>query len=101
MRQTIEALVTGNREIMGFYQRSIEHWQQILRETQPLDDSTLAGRLLSGQFLFEQSCGGKYLGQEIMVLTGVAQFYSTTDGFGENREKALIVLKAFEYCGSI
>lgn len=101
MLHTIEALIKGNSDILEFYERASEHWGDILRETQPLHAATLGGRLLTGQIWFEQNCGGKYLGQEIMVLTGIAQFYSTIDHFGEDREKALIVLKAFEECGSI
>lgn len=100
MQQTIEALIRGNSDILEFYQRASEHWGEILEETQPLDAATLGGRLIGEQIWFEQNCGGKYPGQEIMVLTGIAQFYSTGDGFGEDREKALIVLNAFDHCNS-
>jgi len=83
-------LINGNRDILEFYQRACEHWKQILRETEPLDDSTLAQRLLTEQFWFERNCGGEYPGQEIMVLTGIAQFYSKAEGFTENRDKAAL-----------
>lgn len=100
MKNTIEALVNGNRDILEFYERAREHWKQILQEVQPLNDSTLAARLRPGQFWFEQNCGGRHLGQEIMVLTGIAQFYSTDDGFTGNRDRAMMVLNALKNCAS-
>jgi hypothetical protein len=101
MRQTIEALMNGDPDILELYERAREHWKQILQETEPFDDSTLGQRLLGEQFWFEQDCGEKFLGQEIMVVTGIAQFYSTAEGFAENIDKAVIVLNAFKKCASI
>lgn len=100
MQHTIEALANGSHDIVEFYQRACEHWKQILQETEPLDDSILAQRLLTEQFWFEQNCGGRYLGQEIMVMTGIAQFYSTADGFAGNGDKAKAVMNAFKKCAS-
>ena len=100
MQHTIEALMNGSHDIVEFYQRAGEHWKQILQETEPFDDSTIGQCLLARQFQFEQDCGGKYLGQEIMVITGIAQFYSTADGFAGNRDKAKAVMNAFKKCAS-
>ncbi len=33
---------------------------------------------------FETNCGGRYVGQEIMVISGIARFYSTMLGFEAN-----------------
>lgn len=95
MHYTLEEVVKGNSGIVRYYSTAQRQWQQILHETEPLTVANLAKRLSTDQLWFERNCGGRELGQEVMVVSGIAQFYSTADGFGENYDTALLVTKAF------
>ncbi len=99
MKLTIEALVNDDHHITEFYNRARGHWEQILHESAPVDITSLAKHLSFEQTWFEQHCGGQWLGQEIMVMVGIAQFYSSDDGFAERRGTALAVAKALRESG--
>jgi hypothetical protein len=97
---TIEELVAGRGGVLRFYQRAKEIWTEILDEQRPLDAERLARELTARQPQFERECGGQWLGQEIMAVVGIGQFYTTQAGFGSHREEARILLEAFarSYC---
>jgi hypothetical protein len=99
VKNTIEALVTGDHAIARYYERACEHWRQILQQVDPSDVTALAERLSHKQTWFEMNCGGRWFGQEVMVVTGVAQFYSTDNGFAENFDKAKAVVNALVHSG--
>ncbi|EJD6402369.1 hypothetical protein M0H77_RS19605 [Providencia rettgeri] len=98
MRYTIERLISADQEIITYYSKALKLWETIL-EAKP-DYKKLSKSLPSDQLLFEQHCGGRWIGQEIMVITGITQFYKTEDGFGERKESAMLVYKAISssYC---
>lgn len=93
---TIEALVTGEQEILDSYQNAVRLWREILRSPESATVEGLAGMLWSWQGRFERECGGRYVGQEVMVAVGFYQYYTTAAGFGENLLAARRVADAFE-----
>jgi hypothetical protein len=95
MHHTIEILYQGNPEILEWYKRARDRWNAIFKEIDPLDGENLAERLTHEQKWFERNCGGKYIGREIMVVTSVAQFYSTESGFDDSGAKAKSIIDAF------
>jgi hypothetical protein len=108
MQYTVEALIKGDSRILGFYTKACDRWNQILIEIDIKDTDALCEKLQVAQGWFEHNCGGKNMGQEIMVLTGIGQFYSTKVGFdpafdederADRRRKAVAVLAAFRRRG--
>lgn len=100
MHYTIELLMKGDLHIVDYYARAKEMWAGILASPEASDVDALASRLSSEQLLFESECGGRWIGQEIMVVVGITQFYSTEIGFEGSEETALRVYNAFRasYC---
>ena len=110
MHYTIELLVKGDGKVVDHYAEAISWWKTILADSNGFDVERLSKIVTAEQIsFFEHQCGGRYVGQEIMVLSGIAQFYTTQDGFEwtsephpelDNREKAMRVYKAFmrSYC---
>ncbi len=94
MEYTIEALVKSDPEIALHYARGAKRWVVILRGD-PYEVS-LAMRIPIEQLWFEKHCGGRYLGQEVMAVTGIAHLYTTADAFGDNRETARRVSDAIQ-----
>lgn len=100
MNYTVEHLIAGDQEVLTYYQNAKNRWVKILSENSNANSDELAKVLSSEQFWFEHNCGSRWVGQEIMVVTGIAQFYSTARGFDDSREKALLIYEAFmkSYC---
>lgn len=100
MNYTIERLIDGDQNVFTFYKNAKERWNKILLGNANSNSDELAKVLSSEQFWFEENCGSRWVGQEIMVVTGIAQFYTTARGFDSNRDKALLIYEAFmkSYC---
>lgn len=100
MIYTYSRLIKGDAEIVKYYQVALEHWKEILENPKNEDVESLAKSLSSEQFWFERNCGGRFLGQEIMAVTGLAQFYDEQIGFEGNEQNALNIYEAFQrsYC---
>jgi len=100
MNYTIEHLIDGDQDVLSYYQNAKTRWLKILTENLSLNSDELAKVLSNEQFWFEKNCGGRWVGQEIMVVTGIVQFYTTARGFDDNRGKAKLVYEAFmkSYC---
>jgi hypothetical protein len=49
---------------------------------------------------FEANCGGRWVGQEVMVVSGLAGLYSSETGFDRNEKRARLLYDAFQssYC---
>ena len=100
MHQTIEALLKGDEEILHFYKVATERWTQVLMSLEGKPEM-LKEIIRVEQFWFERNCGGRELGQEIMVLSGIARYYDTHSGFTDqaigqsSRAEALNVYRAF------
>jgi len=93
-------LVRGQGEVVGYYQSAAIHWQEIWSRPESGELAALAKILQSEQFWFELHCGGRWVGQEIMVVSGLAGLYSTATGFEDNLERARLLYDAFQssYC---
>ncbi|HHG3121897.1 hypothetical protein [Vibrio parahaemolyticus] len=100
MHNTIEKLMLGDEDIVAHYSAARKLWEEIMDKFPDVNPSALSKELTSKQLIFEHSCGGRWIGQEIMVISGITQFYTISCGFGENKEKAIKVYKAFmmSYC---
>ena len=94
MEYTIEALVKGDPEIVHHHARGAKRWVAIFRADP--SEASLALRLRIEQLWFEKHCGGRYLGHEVMAVTGIAHLYTTANAFGDNRETAQRVSDAIQ-----
>lgn len=100
MHYTTELLIQGDKNILLYYSAALSRWREILAEYASKSSEELAKELSSQQFWFEENCGSRWAGQEIMVITGITQFYTTESGFDESKHLALKVYRAFmqSYC---
>jgi hypothetical protein len=92
MRFLLEQLLRGNEQLPRWCKSAVDRWKTILKSATNVNE--LAADIGGQQTWFEQDCGGRYLGQDIMAFTAIAQFYSTETG--GNREHAERMLKAIE-----
>ena len=100
MHYTIELLIEGDKKVLSYYEKAKGRWRKILSENPDTTSDELSKILTNEQMWFEHHCGSRWVGQEIMVVTGISQFYTTTGGFDGNHDKALLVYEAFmkSYC---
>ena len=100
MHNTIELLLSGDSDVLEYYTNAKERWKKILSENEGSTSDELAKVLTREQIWFEHNCGTRWVGQEIMAVTGIAQFYSTQRGFDDKRELALHIYESFmkSYC---
>jgi len=86
MINTVALLMTGDKSTVTYYTEATRHWEEL----SPLPDSDDELKsLLNGELhWFEQNCGNdRILGAEMMVITAIAQFYTTDGGFSDDAEK--------------
>lgn len=100
MHYTAELLLTGDTAVVGYYRAARRIWEELLANEEAKDVATLASRLGSVQSRFERECGGRWVGQEVMAVSGIAQFYTTAEGFGDRLKDARRVYDALRasYC---
>jgi hypothetical protein len=102
MHYSLEMLVRGQAEVVGYYQAAANRWREIWSRPESRDLDSLAKMLLSEQMWFERNCGGRWVGQEIMVVSGLAGLYTTATGFEDNLQRARLLYDAFQssYCSA-
>ncbi|PGP49025.1 hypothetical protein B1R38_06050 [Bacillus cereus] len=89
-------LLDGSEMVVVNYQNAKELWREIWLKQESGTVAGLAQILTDAQSVFEQQCGGRHAGQEIMALTGFGLLYDEYTGFdGEKRVKALRLRDAF------
>lgn len=96
MHYSVEMLVRGQDKIVKYYEEAAKHWREIWAREDALDLAKLAKMLTSEQMWFEDNCGGRWVGQEVMVVSGLVGLYSTEVGFDGNLEKAHLLYDAFQ-----
>ena len=87
MHYSIEKLLNGD-PVAEYFPVARQHWQEVLSDADATDSEEIARIAGLEQMWFEHNCGGRYIGQEIMVCSGICQYYATQIGFGEDFEKA-------------
>lgn len=80
MIYTIEELLK-NSNVTSWYQQAKTIWDKALANINTKDSSQIARTASSNQFEFENNCGGRFIGQEIMVITGIFRYYDEGNGF--------------------
>ena len=100
MHYSVELLIQGKSEVVGYYQAATGHWREIWSRPESRDLPSFAKLLTSEQFWFEHNCGGRWIGQEIMVVSGIAGLYTTAAGFDDKLARARLLYDAFQssYC---
>ena len=96
MHYSVEMLIRGKDDIIEHYRRAAEHWQEIWSRPEASNLEKLARALQHEQIWFERNCGGRWVGQEIMVVSGLAGLYSTEAGFDSRLEQARLLYDAFQ-----
>lgn len=66
MYYTQQELMNGNSDIAEYYKNAKKLWEEI-----DIDSPDLAKELTKKQSNFENACGGRGLGQEIMAWSGL------------------------------
>ena len=92
MHFVINLLMSGDRNAATYFELAKNRWANLIQSSSSGEDLTRT--LSSEQSWFEANCGGRWEGQEIMVISGITQFYSLDDGFGDRKHKALEVYNA-------
>lgn len=93
---TIQALLGEEQGLISFYAESTKLWEEMWNNSQSESVEGLSGLLTNMQMRFENRCGGRYLGQEIMAWSGFGHLYDTGIGFdGTNQERANRLVDAF------
>jgi hypothetical protein len=100
MHYTIQKLIEGNTEVVNYYKRAKEIWDEINQKIDIKNESnikTLAQDLTHRQIVdFEHDCGGRNIGQEIMAWYGIAQYYTVEDGFGSEPDRLQSAKNVYE-----
>jgi len=90
MFYTLNELMLGHSNVVNWYQDAIKLWSGILKDIDIKDSKTiglLARELNIHQSRFEQACGDRSSGKEIMAITGIIQFYNINTGFEDEWDK--------------
>ncbi len=88
MHYTIEELLKSNLQMQKYYSNAIELWEEI-DSLASRDSQSLSQVIRAKQSEFEQRCGGRNLGQEIMVVSGIGRHYSTARGLEDVKARAV------------
>lgn len=96
MHYSVEMLLHGQAEVIDYYRLAVERWQEIWSRPEASRLEQLARMLQHEQMWFEKNCGGRWVGQEIMVVSGLAGLYSTATGFDGNENRARLLYDAFQ-----
>jgi len=87
MNYTVELLVNGDPDLLEYYRLAVGRWREIWTRPESSTIISMATMLCDEQTWFEENCGGRWVGQEIMVVAGFGM--STTrrraSGIASNR----------------
>ena len=84
MQDIVDKLIKGDHSIVDNFVAVKQKWDEVLKDFNWDASDTLDKmvKIVSTQQIpFEDIVGDTWLGQEIMVLVGIGQFYSVVNGF--------------------
>lgn len=93
-RQTIRWILQGDGRLLAYYQRALQIWGELAADPGFADPKRLAAAVQARQTQFELECGDRSLGREVLVISGLGQFYKTETGFEDRLETARNVARA-------
>jgi hypothetical protein len=96
MYYTLERLVNADETTVRDYQRAVKRWHSIWQRPEARSAHTLALLLAQEQSWFERNCGGRWPGQEVMVLAGFGALWTNAKGFGRDFSRARMLHQAFQ-----
>lgn len=100
MIEILDRLTKGDDSILKHFKLIKLKWDEILKDFQWDSPKAVENmRLLVSfhQYDFEDLAHDNWLGQRIMVIVGINQYYSINEGFTEvNERKVRIILEAIE-----
>jgi len=100
MHYTLERLINGDSSVVSHYEIAKKEWKDFFAKHKNDSIEYWARWLFESQIgFFENKCGGRYEGQEVMAWSGFATLYSTEEGFGENQPLAEKLAEAFKKSG--
>ena len=97
MHYTIEKLIAGDPQIVSHFEEANKKWDKIFSTYDPNESNNIdkiSEEVFVHQGQFERDCGGRTLGQEILVISGLGRFYSSQSGFEGNEDAVNNVYKA-------
>jgi hypothetical protein len=95
MKLVVRELTKGNHKITDYFDEAGKKWAEIIKSDVFDDPAALAKWCTSNQIWFEQNCGGRWLGQEVMATSAIAGFYDPSSGWkDEPKANAMRVIQA-------
>ena len=98
MQDIVDKLIKGDHSIVNNFVTVKQKWDEVLKDFNwdASDAIDKMVRIVSTQQIpFEDIVGNTWLGQEIMVIVGIGQFYSVASGFDDrNTRKAKLIRDA-------
>lgn len=100
MVEIFDRLTKGDDSILKYFKHIKIKWDEILKEFKwesPKAVENMRSLISSHQYVFEELAYNDWLGQQIMVIVGINQYYSIYEGFTDaNERKVRIILEAIE-----
>ena len=95
MHYTIERLMNGDPSVVDSYMAAKAHWQGIFQNLEEISVADLAREISNEQYWFENHCGGRWPGQEVMAYTAFATIYTVQSGWNGNEHLGQKIAAAF------
>ena len=91
--RTIDLLIKGDSNVVECYRKAVDLWARIEKDSGFFKDNSLINGLDKYIEKFEQLCGNRLLGREIMGIVGVGRYCSErmTVNTPKNRQKAELI----------
>ena len=100
MLRGFELLIAGDDRVARYARAAAEKWRELFEQDPHGNAGRWATWLYESQPSFEAICEmDRVLGKEIMAWTGFAVLWDVANGFGERRELAIRLIRAFAESG--
>lgn len=96
MEYTISRLLGGDESVVQDYVTARNKWAEFFHDKEHASLEEWANWLSAEQIpFFEQKCGGRHAGQEVMVWSGFGTLYNLNTGLEDNLPLAKKLAQAF------